>query len=306
MSNGPPKFQPPPKPIVAKPPGTIGGPAVRAPKTFTIGTWTGQGQGKKILLYAGSGMGKTTLASMAPNPIYIGLDDGGREIRNPKTGEPLQAVQGVGTFEDVRDVLHNVDFPKDSTLVIDTVTELEVKAVEYMLREVKTEKGTKAESIEGYGWGAGYDLLLDQMRYILSDLDAEVRKGVNVILLAQQSQGTVANLAGTDYLQDGPALETKPKARANVRAQVCAWVDNIFRIGYPDVTAVDKAGKDAKKGKAIGGSTERFIYTEPKLYFVAKNRMNGKLPPVMPFATRDDDSIWQAVFHGVEFTTETE
>jgi hypothetical protein len=65
-----------------------------------------------------------------------------------------------------------------------------------------------------------------------------------------------------------------------------------------------KANAQANKGKA-SGSTERQVFTEPAVYFVAKNRMNGTLPPVVSFSARDDDAIWQFVFHGATVQQET-
>lgn len=290
-------------PAIVKPPLTIAMPKPTAPpkvgaravKTFSVVEWSGSGQGKKILLYGPNGMGKTTLASMAPNAVFIGLDDGGREIRHPKTGAKLRAIPGVESFEDLRDALHQPDlFAAGATLVLDTITMAEAAAAQYLFRTVRLPDKSYATNLEDYGYGKGFNYLLDPMRLLLADMDPLVRRGVNILLLAQQGQGTVSNLGGMDYSQDGPTLESRPKSGANVRAEVVGWVDNVFRIGYPDVS-VEKASKDAKKGKAQG-TTDRQIFTEPEVHFIAKNRMNGTLPPVVSFATRDDDSIWQFLF----------
>lgn len=293
----PPTIVKPPPSLPPKPPAPpkVG---VRAAKTFSVAPWTGTGQGEKILLYGPNGMGKTTLASMAPNPVFIGLDDGGRKIRNPKTGQPVNAIQGVVSFEDLRDALHQVDlFPTGATMVLDTITMAEAEAAQYLFKTVKVGKDYAA-NLEDYGYGKGYNYLLDPMRLLLSDMDVLVKRGVNILLLAQQSQATVSNLQGMDFSQDGPTLESKPKAGANVRSEVCGWVDSIFRIGYPDVS-VEKANAQANKGKAHG-TTDRQVFTEPEVYFLAKNRMNGTLPSPITFKTRDDDSIWQFLFAETE------
>lgn len=288
----PPTFGKPPS---AGPPGIAR--ASHVPKQFVVKPWTGHSEGEKILLYGPNGKGKTTLASMAPNPVFIGLDDGGRKIRNPKTGKPVLAIEGIETFEDMRDALHTANlFPDRGTVVIDTITKAETLAAQHLFATQKTDSGKIAENLEDYGYGKGFNYLIDPIRLLLADLDVLVRRGINVLLLAQQSQGNVANLAGLDYVQDGPNLESRPKASNNVRSEVCGWVDNIFRLGYPDVQ-VERTNKLANKGKAHG-TTERQIFTEPEVYFVAKNRSNGKLPAVVTFATRDDDSIWKFLFDG--------
>ena len=294
MTTAPPIRKPPTIPApAARPP--VAGAAPRVAKTFTVAPWTGAGEGKKGMIYAPNGFGKTTLASMAPNPIFIGFDDGGREIRNPITGQPLNAINGVGTFQELRDVVHQVDlFPTGSSLVLDTITKAEPLAEQHLFETVKHESGHTVKSIEDYGWGKGYKHLTDVMRLLLTDFDTLIRRGVNVILLAQQGQATVANLEGTDYIQDGPLLCGQPKAGGNVRSEVCSWCDFIFRIGYPEVSVI-KANPKASKGRA-SGSTERQIFTEPEVHFVAKNRMNGTLPPIVSFAERKTNDIWKYIF----------
>lgn len=298
--------KPPPKPVFSKPisaplrptaslasskPPSPQSPALT--RKFAVSAWTGHGEGEKILLYAKSGMGKTTLASMLPNPIFIGVDDGGRRIRNPKTQEAVQAVEGVATFDDIRAVLHqDTLFPIGCTIVLDTITRVEAMAEQYLFEHIKTERGERVDSIEGYGYGKGYKHLLDAIRLLLGDFESHIRRGVSVALIAQESQATVANLAGADYVQDGPKLSNA--AKFSVRTEVCEWVDHVLRIGHPDVQVV-KDNKNAIKGKIVGATT-RAVYTEPELYFLAKNRMNGKLPPIVTFDEPKDDSIWTFIF----------
>ena len=90
-------------------------------KTFQVATWGSDDEGEKIIMYADSGMGKTTLASMLPTPTFAGLDDGGRKIRHPITGEKLKYIPGVETFSDFRMAIQQQDLFNDyETLVVDT------------------------------------------------------------------------------------------------------------------------------------------------------------------------------------------
>jgi len=242
-------------------------------------------------------MGKTTLAAMAPNPVFIGVDDGGRMIRNPKTGAPVNAVEGVETFQDIRDALRQTDlFPPGSTCVLDTITKVESLAEQYTFDHVKVD-GKTVDSLEAYGWGKGYRFLMETMRLLLADLDPHVRRGVNVILLAQQWQATVANLEGADYLMDTPKLHLDKKG-VGVCAEVCEWSDHILRIGHPAVK-VTKSDAKATKGKVMG-TTDRVIYTQKELHFVAKSRpIDGyNIPALVSFENQQDDSLWQYIFHG--------
>jgi len=254
--------------------------------------WTGSGQGEKIVIYGGSGVGKTTLAAMALNPRFIGVDDGGRKIRDPRTNEPILHIAGAESFEDVRDALHQNDlFPNGSTCVIDTFTVLETLAEPFMFDTIKHEKGQTVTSIEGYGYGKGYTHLFETMRFILQDCDSLVRRGVNVILICQRAAIKRANPGGVDFLQDGPKLSHPTSEKNSVRLHVCEWADHVVRIDYFNTQI--RADKDAKVGKIVG-DTERAIFTMPEPHFFAKTRTLTE--PVIAFSDPTDDSLWRMLF----------
>ena len=300
----PPKAPPPPK--SALPPKiTAPSPAQKPPaKTFKVETWDGKGEGEKVIAYAASGMGKTTLASMAPAPVFIGLDDGGRKIKNPITGQPINRIPGVESFQDVRDALHQPGlFTTAKTIVIDTGTILELLAIQHVIDTIPHEKaGVKIEHLDDYGYGKGYVHLFDTMRLIFQDLDTLVRQGKNVVLLCQQCPVVIANAAGSNYLQDGPKLYAPgpdSKQSFTIRGFTCEWADHVIRIGYLQQQVVgartDKDGKE-HAGK-LTGSTKRAIFTTPSdpSYF-AKSRTLTE--PVISFDTAADDSFWRFLLPG--------
>lgn len=257
-----------------------------AKKSFTIAPWNGAGEGEKIILYADSGMGKTTLASMAPAPVFIGLDDGGRRIRHPKTGEPIAAFEGVETFQDVRDVLQQPElFSEYKTVVLDTITVLQDLAVPHMLNTVPNEKGSKVSSIVAYGYGKGYQHLYDVMKLILQDCDRLVRMGKNIIFIAQAGPHKVPNAGGEDYLRSGPRLYS---GTPSVEGLYCEWADHILLIDYQS-TAVEKR-------KAVCDEN-RAVFTKGQIYFRAKSRTLTSEQAVVSFTTPDDDSMWQLIFN---------
>lgn len=268
--------------------------AARPAKTFSIAQWTHGVEGEKLCIYAETGDGKTTLGCLAPNPVFIAPDDGGRKILHPITGQPMNKVDGVQTFEDVRDALRQANlFPEGCTVVIDTLTKLEALAEPYLFATVKGSKGNTITSMRGYGWdGPGH--ILDAMRLILSDLDPLVRSGRNVVLLCQQGQVTVANAEGADFIQDGPRLTHNKQY--SVRAEVSEWCDHVLKIGYLDSTV--EIGEKARVGKVVG-TTTRAIYSRGARHFLAKTRptTSGEpLPPVISFADPTDSSLWQFLF----------
>jgi hypothetical protein len=300
----PPPVVPPPKKLPPKMPAAPAAPVHHA-KTFKVEAWDGAGEGQKIILYAASGKGKTTLASMAPAPVFIGLDDGGRMVRNPITGEPIRRVPGIATFQDVRDALHQTGLFADArTIVIDTGTILELLAIQHVLDTIPHEKGGKVSHLDDYGYGKGYNHLFDTMRLIFQDLDGQVRQGKNVVVLCQQCPIVIANTAGANYLQDGPKLYSPgpdSKQSFTVRGFACEWADHVFKIDYSDQrvvgarTETDRGGKIKEHAGKITGSTVRAIYTMPTdPSFFAKTRT--LVDPVFPFESPKDDTIWQYVF----------
>jgi hypothetical protein len=176
-------------------------------------------------------MGKTTLAAMAPNPVFIGCDDGGSETLNPKTKQPVLHVPDVESFGDVRAVLQSNVFNDHETAILDTVTMLQHWALPYMFRTIPHDKaGTVVTSIEGYGYGKGYRHLFDLMHTVLADCDRLVRQGKNVILIAQEATIPETNTSGENYFKAGPDLQHGDKA--SIRKDYVAWVDHVFRITW--------------------------------------------------------------------------
>lgn len=281
--NGPPPIG---KPTTPKKPTSR---KISAPKkTFTVEPWTAEGEGKKILLYADFGMGKTTLAAMLPAPVFIGVDDGGRMIKHPVTGEHLMRVPQVESFEDVRAVLQTPSvFDSFDTIVIDTITDLEKLALPHILKTIPGPKNTIAKNIESYGWQKGYRHLYDEMRLILQDCEPLIRMGKNIVFVAQGKNIKVANPAGDDFLKEAPSLYPGSTTVPSVIDCYCEWVDYVFKIDY-SILAVEK--------KKAAGSTDRVIYTQPEVYYIAKSRT--PLDAEIPFSSPDDSTIWDILFSG--------
>lgn len=267
---------------------------VRVPKTFAVEDWSGDNEGEKVILHAPSGMGKTTLAAMAPKPVFIGIDDGGRKIKHPVTGEDLRYIPGIETFDDYRDALHQKSlFDNDETVVTDTATVLQDLGLTWTLENVKTEgkEGKFPSRIEDYGWGKGHRHLYDTMHLILGDLDNVVRNGKNIILICQTQQTLVANAEGVDYLKDVPKLANQfGKVCPSVWGTYCEWADHVIHIRLDSVVAKEK--------KAVGGRN-RVIYVHPEVYFEAKSRTIPIEYPKFTFNEPSDDSVWQYLFDRV-------
>ena len=261
-------------------------------KVFTTEDWDGSGEGEKIIIYGNSGMGKSTLASMAPTPVFIGLDDGGRKLKHPKTGKLLKRVPGIENYGDVRTALQQFDLFDDyETVVIDTVTELQDVAIPWMLDNIAGPKGTVAKNIVDYGYNKGWDHLYDVMKYVLNDCDALIKRGKNVILVAQSHPIKIANAGGDDFLCEAPRLYA---GNPSIEAAYHAWADHILRIAYTDTRVKEKKASSAN---------ERGIFTFPEVFYRAKSRWLAEVlgdVSTVSFEAKDDDSIWSFMFGGVK------
>ena len=270
-----------------------------ANKTFQVATWGDDNGGKKIIKYADSGMGKTTLASMLPTPVFAGLDDGGREIRHPVTGDKLKYIPGIETFDDFRIAVQQPDLLDDyETLVVDTGNILEDWALVWMLQNVTGEKGTLMKNIEQYGWGKGYRHLYDTMRLPLADFDALIRRGKNVCILCQMNQISIANAGGEDYLCDVPKLQPKHGATPAVWGLWCEWADHVLKISNEGVIAA-KDSEKAKVAKATSTGNRIIHVHAPEVHYKAKSRTIPYRFPVVSFDNPADDSIWKFLFDEV-------
>ncbi|KKK65458.1 hypothetical protein LCGC14_2973930 [marine sediment metagenome] len=253
MTLKPPPTRKPPKRPKA---GTSKPVATRDVKSFKIEAWIGDNEGEKCILYGPSGIGKTTLASMCPNSVFIGMDDGGRKIQNPLTCQPINVVAGITTFQDVRDALRTPGlFDEFDTIVVDNISKLQEWIENDTITNVKV-NGQTVSSFRKYGWD-GPDLILDRFRLLMTDLDVHIRAGRNIILLAQQGQIKRSSAASADYLEDGPYISHTN--RSSAREELKQWADHVFRIGYLDFEVRREKGAKAGPCKNNGGPPDRHL-----------------------------------------------
>jgi hypothetical protein len=263
-------------------------------KTFSVSQWDDTG-GEKVIVYGRSGMGKTTLCSTAPKPVFIPIDDGSRRIKNPVTGERLHKIDGIETYDDVRAVLNDISlFDNYETVVLDTFTKLQDWAEPVIYRTYKKKDSKPFTSLKEYGYGDGFGYLVDTMKFILQDCDKLVRAGKNVILICQADDVKVSNAGGDDYLCSGPNLFHR--SDHSVLCPTIEWADHIFRIDYKAMHVESEKAFGGKKAGKITGDTTRMIITKEQPHFVAKSRTLDDDCEFISFDSASDTSIWDFVF----------
>lgn len=214
----------------------------------------------RILMHGTSGVGKTTFASGAPNPVFIQTEDGLGLMDRPTFGL-------LKTFDEVMQALGAL-YTEDhqfQTLVVDSTDWLEP------LVQAEACRRNGWSSIEQPGYGKGYVEAVNVWR--------EYVEGINA--LRDDKGMTIVQLAHTDVKRfENP--ETEPydryivKLHKSAAALLMEHSDIVLFANYR-VSVVET--KDKKSTRAKGGG-ERRMFAAERPAFIAKNRYN--LPDEMP------------------------
>ena len=235
--------------------------------------------GHRIVLYGPGGVGKTSLADLAPGPVAsFDLDDS-HAVLHPKH---TKRIGGVESWDDLRAVLNGEGWDKVRTIVVDSATRAEEFAVAWAIANVPHEKGNRISRIEDYGFGKGYQHVYETFLTLLGDLDRHVRTGRNVILICHDCTTSVPNPQGEDWQRYEPRLQSPSSGKASIRLRVREWADHVFFLGY-DV--------DVKDGKGHGCGT-RTLWPVEMPHCMAKSRRLTDPIPVYP----NDAAVWNALF----------
>lgn len=209
----------------------------------------------KLVAYGPEGIGKSTLASKFPDPLFIDTEGGSldldvRRFDRPKNWDELGAQ--------IRYVIDHPDVCK--TLVIDTADWAE------SLCTLKVCKEKNVDGIESIGYGKGYVYVAERYQHMLTLLDSVTQVGINVIVLAH------AQLRKFEQPDEMGAYDRyEMKLSKKVAPLVKEWSDALLFLNYKThVINVDGKGASKGKNKAQGG--KRVIYCTHSPAWDAKNR----------------------------------
>lgn len=215
---------------------------------------------QKAVIYGPEGVGKSTLASQTPNPVFLDTEGGTHHL-------DVVRLDSAATWEDIKaaiDQLAKADHPF-KTLIIDTADWLEKRLAEHLCRKANK------DSIEDFGYGKGWVQLAEEFARFLATLDTILERGMHVVFLAHSM---VRKFESPD--QAGSYDRYELKLSKQVAPLLKEWADVVLFANY--VTRI--AEKDNGKSRGVGGK-ERVLFASHTAAFDAKNR-NG-LADKLPF-----------------------
>lgn len=207
---------------------------------------------QRVVLYGVEGIGKTTLASKCPDPLFIDTE-GGTAFMDVKR------IDGVNTWNDLVKTVNEVAETPGvcKTLVIDTADWAE----QALLINILEEKDVKSiEEVNG-GYGKGYVYMGEKFTDLLKACDRVIAAGINVMFTAH-AQMRKQELP--DEMGAFDRWELKLSKRCSPLLK--EWADAVLFCNYKTIVVETKE----KTKKGTGG--RRVIYTCHKPAFDAKNR----------------------------------
>lgn len=189
----------------------------------------------RLVAYGAEGIGKSTFASQFPDPLFIDVEGGTKQLDVARFPEPDSWAMLLDEIDAV------IDEPEVcQTLVIDTIDRAEQLLLTALLRE------GGVDSIEKYGGGYGKGYTAMQERFLkdfLNRLDLVIAKGVNVVLLAH------AMMRKLETPDSQPYDRWELKVSKKVAPIVKEWSDILLFMHY-DVIVVEENGKAKARGQA--------------------------------------------------------
>jgi len=215
----------------------------------------------KALFYGPEGIGKSTIASEFPDPLFIDTEGSTKTMDVARFDAPR-------TWEDI---IECVEYVKDhpdccKTLVVDTADWAELLCIKYTC-----EKG-KVNNIEDFGYGKGYVYLQENFKKLLDLLSEVIELGINVVVTAH------AKMRKFEQPDEMGAYDRwEMKLSRQVGPMIKEWADMVLFANYKTLVIEDDK---TKSKKAQGG--KRVMYTSHHPCWDAKNRFG--LDPCIDFS----------------------
>lgn len=218
---------------------------------------------QKVVIYGTEGIGKSSLASQFPEPLFIDTEGSTDNMDVARLDKPTSWIM---LNNQIAFIKANPTVCK--TLVIDTIDWAESLCVDNLCA-MHDKKG-----IEDFGYGNGYVYAKEEIGRFLNKLQDLIEIGINVVLTAH-AQIRKFELPDEMGSYDKYELKLGKKTSSQTAPLVKEWADLLLFCNYK--TYLISQEKSTKK-KAQGN--QRVMYTEHNPAWDAKNRHG--LPSELP------------------------
>lgn len=212
-----------------------------------------QEKAPRICVYGGHGIGKSTLASKFPSPIFISTEDGIDTldvVSFPKADKIEDVIESIKTL-----IKEEHEF---RTLVIDSV--------DWLVEPLITANVEQNNEAKDLAYGKGQMMIAEDFREILQGLDKlREAKNMNIVLIAH------AAVVKFEDPRSEPYDRYQPKLPNRCNALLQEWADVLAFAAFKVIIKKDDAGFNNKKTRGTTNGDRLLHFIESPAY-LAKNR----------------------------------
>ena len=219
----------------------------------------------RTIIYGAAGIGKTTFAATAPNPIFILTEDGLGDIEVP-------AFPLATSYEDVMEALSTLGKEEHNfkTVVIDSLDWLEPLVWNATCKRLGT------PTIETPGYGKGYvEASVEWREFFKFATALRDYKNMNVIMIAHGAITRVEDPIHPAYDTHGLKLHKRASAIAEEYSDIVGYA------ALKTLLTTESAGFGEKRNRAIS-TGEHVLYLSGTPGYSAKNRYH--MPDMVPLS----------------------